>query len=87
MSKTEQELIDVVASEMASGVCEAVGHWLADINEVLQDEHSTAREKLDEIAGIVSEYRNISHHSDLRPRIVAATHGAPQRMLSVNDAI
>ena len=71
MSKTEQELIDIVAGEMASGVCEAVGYWLADINEVLDDEHSTAREKLDEIAGIVSEYRSISHHicGPGRPRL------------------
>ena len=77
----EQKLIDIVAGEMASAVCEAVGHWMAEIDAVLLNEEYTTQQKLDEIACIVSNYKAVSYNRESRPRTAGSTR--PQRSCGV----
>ena len=82
-TQVEQTFIDIVSGEMASAVCEAVGHWMADIETVLRNESYTAQQKLDEIAWIVSEYKAVSHDRELRPRTAGSRPTSPRRSCGV----
>jgi hypothetical protein len=77
----ETEFIDVVATEMASAICEAVGHWMSEIHAVLENEDFTAQQKLEQIAGILSKYNRVSNR-ELRPR-AALRAAAPQRSYGI----
>ncbi len=64
----ESRFIDLIAGEMASAVCEAVGYWMADIASILANQNYSSEQKLDEIAWLVSEYKSASHEQNLHPR-------------------
>ena len=79
----ERKFIDIVAGEMASAVCDAVGHWMAEINAVLLNQQYTSQQKLDGIARIVLEYTTIAHDRELRPRTAGSPPVSPQRSCGV----
>ena len=82
-TQVERKFIDIVAVEMASAICEAVGHWMAEVDAVLLNEDYSPQRKLDEIAWIVSEYKALSHNRELRPRTAGSPPSGPQRSCGV----
>ncbi len=67
-SDAETRFIKVVAGEMASAVCEAVGYWMADIDSILANQNCSPEQKLDEISWVISEYKSAAHKSNLHSR-------------------
>lgn len=64
----ETRFINLVAGEMASAVCEAVGYWMADIDFILANRNCSPEQKLDEITWVLSEYKSATHRQNLHPR-------------------
>ena len=67
----EQRLINTIAGEMASAVCEAVGYWLADVDATLDNESTSAQEKITQIRKIVAAYKAAAEKRDLPQRPLA----------------
>ena len=73
----EHTLINAVAGEMASAVCEAVGYWMADVDATLANENISAHDKITQIRNIVATYKAVAQKRDLRQRYFPRmTHGA-----------
>lgn len=66
----EQTLINTIAGEMASGVCEAVGYWMADVDATLANESTSAHDKITQIRKIVAAYKTAAEKRDLPQRHV-----------------
>lgn len=69
--ETETRFIDLIAGEMATAVCEAVGYWMADIDSILANQNCSPEQKLDEIAWLLTEYKSASQKQNLHPRPVS----------------
>lgn len=69
---TEQTLINTIAGEMASAVCEAVGYWLADVDATLANQSTSAQDKITQITKIVAAYKAAAEKRDLPQRPLSA---------------
>lgn len=67
----EQTLINTIAGEMASAVCEAVGYWMADVDATLANESTSAQDKIAQIRKIVAAYKAAAEKRDLPQRSLA----------------
>ena len=66
----ERTFINAVAGEMAAGVCEAVGLWMADVDATLADDSINAQDKLARIQSIVAAHKAAAEKRDLPQRHV-----------------
>lgn len=57
---TREELLSTIVMELASGIDAALEHWMARIEQVLQDSRYTPQEKLSSLREILTEYRLIT---------------------------
>lgn len=57
---TREELLSTIVMELASGIDAALEHWMARIEQVLQDPRYTPQEKLSSLREILTEYRLIT---------------------------
>jgi hypothetical protein len=64
----EQTLINTIAGEMASAVCEAVGYWMADVDATLANERTSDQDKITQIKKIVAAYKAAAEKRDLPQR-------------------
>jgi hypothetical protein len=53
-----RELIDAVSTEVCSGIDRAVGFWMKQIEDVLQDSRLTTLGRLQAVKEVVSAYRH-----------------------------
>ena len=53
-----QELIDAVSAEVCAGIERAVGFWMNQIEDVLQDSRLTTLGRLQGIKDVVGAYRH-----------------------------
>lgn len=61
----DKEFVNIIASEMSSGVERAVGCWLTQIEEILLDENITAAGKVRATEAVIQNYKRITGKSDL----------------------
>lgn len=61
----EQELVDAIAEQVASGVDQAVERWMAEFDSVLQDPHLTTLGRLQAMSAIVARYRQLRGQSEV----------------------
>jgi hypothetical protein len=54
----ELELIEAVAAEVSFGIDRAVGFWMKQIDDVLQDSHLTTLGRLQAVKDVVGSYRH-----------------------------
>ena len=54
------DFIDIIASEMSSGVERAVERWLAQVEQILANEGNTSSEKLAAIQNVLQNYKRIT---------------------------
>ena len=54
---TREELLSTIVMELASGIDAALEHWMARIEQVLQDSRYTQQEKINSLREILTEYR------------------------------
>lgn len=57
---TREEILSTIVTELASGIDAALEHWMARIEEALQDSRRTPQEKINELREILTEYRLIT---------------------------
>ena len=56
----QQELIDAVSAEVCAGIDRAVGFWMTQIENVLQDNRLTTLGRLQAVKELVGTYRHRS---------------------------
>ena len=81
----EKQFIDLVAGEIASAVCEALGYWMAEIEVTLAAQDKTLDEKLERVRAIVAAYKAKANKGELHRR--QPVPSAQARRASVGDAI
>ena len=54
---TREELLSTIVMELTSGIDAALEHWMARIEQVLQDSRYTPQEKINALREILTEYR------------------------------
>jgi aminoglycoside phosphotransferase family enzyme len=81
----EKQFIDLVAGEIASAVCEALGYWMAEIETTLAAQGTSAEEKLEKVHRIVAAYKAKANKRELHRRQPVSS--AQARRASVGDAI
>jgi len=57
-TSAQHELIDAVATELTAGIDRAVGFWMNQINDVLQDSRLTTMGRLQAVNDLVGIYRH-----------------------------
>jgi hypothetical protein len=62
------KLIEVIASEMASGVDRAVECWMSQIEHALTDVHLTSLGRLNAVREILDEYKRLTGKVQLQGR-------------------
>jgi len=62
------DLVDVIASEMAVGVEQAVECWMAEIEAALTDYSLTSLGRLNALREIVAEYKHLTGKNQLERR-------------------
>ena len=62
---TRSDFVEVVASELSSGIDRAVGYWLGRIEIEVVDRSLTTSERIQAIEDILHEYRIVSGRVDV----------------------
>lgn len=57
-TSANHELINAIAAEMCAGIHRAVGFWLDQIDDVLQDSQLTTLGRLQAVKQVVGSYRH-----------------------------
>lgn len=65
------EFINIVATEMSSGVERAVGYWLAQIDQIALNDTITPSLKLAAIQGVLQHYKRLTGKTLLKFACVA----------------
>jgi len=63
-----RDVVDVIASEMASGVERAVECWMSQIDRALRDTHLTSLGRLRAVGEIVEKYKKLTGKAALEGR-------------------
>jgi hypothetical protein len=71
-----QEFVNLVATQMASGVDKAVECWMARIESVMNDLHLTTLGRMHAIQAVLTDYKQLTGKTALRER-----DGMMQRLL------
>ena len=61
-------LVDIIATEMASGVDRAVECWMSQIEQALSDIHLTSLGRLQAAKEVVERYKNLTGKTHLHGR-------------------
>lgn len=61
-------LVDIIATEMASGVDRAVECWMSQIDQALGDVRLTSLGRLQAVKQIVERYKDLTGKAQLRGR-------------------
>jgi len=67
-SAIPSEVVDAIASEMATGVERAVECWMSQVDQALSDMKLTSLGRLNAVQEIVAKYKNLTGKSQLRGR-------------------
>ena len=62
---TRSDFVEVIASELSSGIDRAVGYWLGRIEIEVVDRSLTTSERIQAIEDILYEYRIVSGRADV----------------------
>jgi hypothetical protein len=62
------DLVDVIASEMAAGVEQAVECWMSEIEQAVTDIHLTSLGRLNAVCEILDEYKRLTGKTQLECR-------------------
>lgn len=68
-------VIDVIASEMARGVEQAVECWMSQIEQAITDVHLTSLGRLNAVTEILRKYKSVTGKMHLRGRKESGGHG------------
>ena len=60
------QFIDIVASEMSSGVERAVEYWLAQIDQIAMNDKITLALKLAAFQGLLQNYKRLTRKTPLK---------------------
>ena len=69
-----ENIVDVIASEMACGVQRAVDCWMAQIEQALTDVHLTSLGRLNAVTDIVRRYKSLTGRTQLAGRKDPVSH-------------
>ncbi len=61
-----RDFIQMIASEMSSGVDRAVERWMAEFDSVLNNPRLTSLGRLNGVREVVARYKDITGKTDLR---------------------
>jgi hypothetical protein len=61
-------LVDIIASEMASGVDRAVECWMSQVEQALTDVHLSSLGRLQAVRQIVEKYKKLTGKTQLKGR-------------------
>jgi hypothetical protein len=70
-----ENVVDVIASEMARGVERAVDCWMLQIEQAITDAHLTSLGRLNAVTDILREYKSLTGKMHLKGRKDSASHG------------
>jgi hypothetical protein len=63
---TQPELVGLLAAEIASGIDDAVGYWLARIEREVLDPALSPAEQVREISRVLREYKEVTGKPQIR---------------------
>ena len=63
-----RDVVNVIASEMASGVERAVECWMSQVEQALTDVHLTTLGRLNAVRDILEKYKNLTGKTRLQGR-------------------
>ena len=66
---TPGTLVEIIASEMSSGVDRAVECWMAQIEQALTDVRLTSLGRLQAVKQVLEQYKNLTGRAQLRGRL------------------
>lgn len=72
---SSENIVDVIASEMACGVERAVDCWMAQIEQAVTDVHLTSLGRLNAVREIVRKYKSLTGKMQLTGRKDSLHHG------------
>jgi hypothetical protein len=61
-------LVDIIATEISSGVDRAVECWMSQIEQALTDVRQTSLGRLQAVKEVVEQYKNLTGKAQLRGR-------------------
>jgi hypothetical protein len=67
------DIVNVIASEMSSGVERAVDCWMSQIEKALTDVQLTSLGRLNAVHEIISKYKNLTGKTELSGRQAGKT--------------
>jgi hypothetical protein len=70
-----EDVVDVIASEMARGVEQAVDCWMSQIEQAITDMHLTSLGRLNAVTDILRKYKTLTGKMHLKGREGSAGHG------------
>ena len=74
-SVLSENVVDVIAGEMARGVERAVDCWMSQIEQAVTDVHLTSLGRLNAVTDIVQAYKSLTGTVHLKGRKDSASHG------------
>ena len=63
-----RDIVELIASEMASGVERAVDCWMSQIEQALEDVHLTSLGRLYAVQDLVRKYKDLTGKGELAGR-------------------
>jgi len=63
-----RDIVELIASEMASGVERAVDCWMSQIEQALEDVHLTSLGRLYAVQDVVRKYKDLTGKGELAGR-------------------
>ena len=67
-SVLSENVVDVIASEMAHGIERAVDCWMSQIEQAITDVHLTSLGRLNAVTNIVGKYKSLTGRMQLAGR-------------------
>ena len=74
-SVLSENVVDIIANEMAHGVERAVDCWMSQIEQALTDVHLTSLGRLNAVTEVLREYKSLTGKKQLMGRKDSASHG------------
>jgi hypothetical protein len=68
LTTVSSKLVDVIATEIASGVETAVEYWMAQIDRIFEDTHLTTLGRLNAVADVLERYKRLTGKTQLEWR-------------------
>jgi len=74
-SVLSENVVDIIASEMAQGVERAVDCWMSQIEKAITDVHLTSLGRLNAVTEVLQEYKSLTGKEWRMGRKDSARHG------------